>query len=222
MLPGSYEFLYEPHHLIFLGCFACAIAVIAGCFAVALLRTARRLARTGETTAVRKVAGLALPAGRSYYRNHTWTRRRENGSLELGLDDLARRLLGETARLHLPSLESTLVAGEPLLEVEIGARCFSLRSPVSGRVIDRGQRSDGGYLLVIEPSQEGPAREGVPENQLAGFFSRELDRLHALLSPGSAAPALADGGALANDLPGAAPTAPWNRIHDALLAEPQP
>ena len=46
--------------------------------------------------------GFELPLDRLYHRGHTWVRPETDGTLTVGLDDIARRLLGTPEKVELP------------------------------------------------------------------------------------------------------------------------
>ena len=57
--------------------------------------------------------GFDLPLDRLYHRGHTWVRPEPDGTLTVGLDDLARRLVGAPERVELPAAGSRLQVNGP-------------------------------------------------------------------------------------------------------------
>jgi hypothetical protein len=210
MLPGIYDFRLEPFHLVFLGAFATVALVIGSTLVRAVARSARRLATEGAPALPRELYGLSLPEGPEYFRNHTWARRRGDGTMEIGLDDLARRVLGSNG-VSLPAVGDAVGADDAGLGLPGG---LAVRVPVAGRVVAVGGTGDG-WLLRVAPDGAAPAP--VPEDGLAAWIRGEIERLQLMLAPEGALPALADGGALLVDLPAALPEADWVRVRAELL-----
>ena len=48
------------------------------------------------------ILGAPLPQDRLYHRGHTWVRREEDGTYNIGLDDFIRRLIGNPDLIELP------------------------------------------------------------------------------------------------------------------------
>ena len=51
---------------------------------------------------VEKVAGLDVPLNRYYHRGHTWVQANDDGTVTIGLDPLAQRLIGRPDIVELP------------------------------------------------------------------------------------------------------------------------
>jgi hypothetical protein len=214
MLPGVHEFSLEPGHLIFLGVFAAVVTVIGATLVRALRRSARRLATEGAPPLPRELHGISLPEGPAYFRNHTWARRRGDGTFEIGFDDLARRVLGGGIVAGLPVVGERVGADGTLLALSTSGGPLPIRLPVAGRVVAVGGAEDG-WLLRVAPDGAAPAP--VPEDGLAAWIRGEIEKLQLLLTPEGALPSLADGGALLSDLPAALPGADWPRVRAELL-----
>jgi glycine cleavage system H lipoate-binding protein len=212
MLPGMYEFHFEPGHLIFLGAFAVVATVIGVTLVRALARSVRRLATEGAPPLPRELFGLSLPEGPAYFRNHTWARRRGDGTVEVGFDDLARRVLG-AGGVSLPAVGDVVGAEGAGLTLPGG---LAVRVPVAGRVVAVGGAGDG-WLLRVAP-EEASAAAPLPEDGLATWIRGEIEKLQMLLTPEGALPSLADGGTLLGDLPEALPDADWPHVLRELLS----
>jgi hypothetical protein len=84
----------------------------------------RRCAEHARLEALRRQAAPArgperlafdLPLDRLYHRGHTWVRPEPDGTLGVGLDDVARRLVGTPERIEPPAVGSRLEANGPAL-----------------------------------------------------------------------------------------------------------
>ncbi len=81
------------------------------------------------------VAGYQLPEALHYHRGHTWVRALGDGTVLVGIDDFARRLLGRVAALKLPEAGAWLKQGTQGIGVDLGDREARLVSPVEGQVL---------------------------------------------------------------------------------------
>jgi CheY-like chemotaxis protein/glycine cleavage system H lipoate-binding protein len=79
---------------------------------------------------------FAIPGGVFISEGHCWASMFEDGSVRVGIDDFARKLLGTVDSLELPNLGMTVTRGQPLFTATQKNRRIPFLSPVSGRVID--------------------------------------------------------------------------------------
>jgi glycine cleavage system H lipoate-binding protein len=183
-------------------------------------------ARRRRALGLRRVGGLLFRPGVRYAPGHTWLERRRNGeAVEIGLDDLALRLLPSVTAVELPRAGSTIARGEPLAHLHGGGRAVAIPSPVAGTVVGVNAsvlrdpalvKRDGygrGWLVALSPS--GAGWESLPTGDDAEAFLRgEASRLSRFLEQrlGFAA---ADGGELVSPAPWLVGEEGWS----ALVAE---
>lgn len=164
--------------------------------------------------------GLNYPLDRYYHRGHTWVKPLEDGTLALGLDDLGRRIAGRVDCLELPKVGDRLTLNGPAWRMAAGRRRMSLRSPVDGRVVALGG-IEGEWLLQVQPDEATPnLAHLLYGREVSAWLRAELERLQVLVSPATTGPALADGGSLQENLPGAMPKARWDDVADAMFLRP--
>lgn len=171
-----------------LGLLALGAVVYAG---VEGYRWTRRRAMTLE-----RVDGFRLRPDAHYHPGHTWALARPDGSVRVGLDDFARRLLSHVDAVRLPARGSALCAGETALEVNCWGKQARFRSPVTGVVasVNRKVAEDGspvsrdpyggGWLFTVVPADAGfralptglAARRWLAEeaDRLRRFFAADL------------------------------------------------
>ncbi len=163
--------------------------------------------------------GLTCPANRYYHRGHTWVEPQADGTLLVGLDDLAARLIGDSAEAVLPA------PGEP---IESNAAAWRIRtqgsevrflSPVDGEVVETNN-GRGGWFLRLRPTGTVNLRHLLQGSELRAWLQFEIERLQWFLAPPETGPTLADGGDIVDDLPKAQPQANWDSIYGALFLEP--
>ncbi|HET9317582.1 MAG TPA: hypothetical protein VFQ51_18460, partial [Vicinamibacteria bacterium] len=149
-------------------------------------------------------AGLHLPGDRLYHRGHAFVRPEPDGTMTVGLDDLARRLVGEAEVAFRPGPGQRLDDDAPLLRLHAHGREVRVLSPVSGVVI--GTSGQGADVTVrVDPDGPLDARHLLAGDEAAAWAMREVERLQTLLGTRELGPALADGGQLLPDLGAAIP-----------------
>jgi glycine cleavage system H protein len=165
------------------------------------------------------VFGLRLPLDRLYHRGHTFVRPEPDGTVTVGLDDLALRLVGAPERVELPAAGTRLSVNGPALRLESRGNDVRVLSPVDGVVV--GVAGEGaGSRLRVDPA--GPL---VTTHLLCGpevrpWALRELERLHASLAASGPGVALADGGELVPDIGASVPRAQLEGLLGAMFLDP--
>jgi CheY-like chemotaxis protein/glycine cleavage system H lipoate-binding protein len=136
---------------------------------------------------------FAIPGGVFIAKSHCWAAMYEDGSVRVGLDDFANKLIGPIDAVELPNLGMTVRQGQPLFSVIHGKRRISFLSPVSGHVID----VNTGIAKHPEMLQVTPYAENwtcvldadhldteIPTlkigNAAVAFYEEELERLKTL------------------------------------------
>lgn len=70
-----------------------------------------------------------------YHPCHLWVRIGDAGTVRVGIDDLARRLLGQVTRVRLPKPGDSLRRDDPAWTFEAAGGTVMLPSPISGAVM---------------------------------------------------------------------------------------
>lgn len=162
--------------------------------------------------------GVPVPLDRMYHRGHTWVQPQPDGTLIVGLDELAKRLTGKPDEVDLPPVGSRVeVNGTGWKMRRFGAE-VRLLSPLDGEVVAVGGPECDWFLKVKPSSFDLTHLLMGPE--VKRWFVREMERLHVLLGAGELGPTLADGGAMLDDLPAANPRANWDAIWGGMFLEP--
>lgn len=162
--------------------------------------------------------GLDAPWDRLYHRGHTWARIEDDGTMTVGLDDLGRRLVGERASTELPAVGTRLYHNGPAWLVTRRGCTARMLSPVDGVVTAVGGAGDDWVLRLAPPAGGFETRHLLKDAEVDAWMLREVDRLQLALSA-PAAPSLADGGAVMEDLPAAAPEADWDAVWGEMFLE---
>jgi len=169
--------------------------------------------------ATESVFGLTLKSGRMYHRGHTWVEKDADGTLKVGLDEFAQRVLGTPDKVELPEVGTRLEVNGTGWHIRKGEAQIRILSPVDGEVVGTGNDSSG-YYLKVKPIGGLDLRHLLKGSEIRPWLMREIERLQFSLAGKSIGASLADGGELVNDLPGNYPDADWDSVLGEMFLEP--
>ena len=211
-----------------LGLFLAMILAVAAP-AVALALAWRAVAsRRSRALGLRKVAGLTFRPDLSYAPGHTWLHRRKGGALEIGLDDLAQRLLTSVTAVEVPRPGTRVEQGDLLATLHGGGRAVRIPSPISGTVAGVNSavlRDPGlvkrdaygrGWLVALSPADT--EWEAFPREDRAEWFLRRESHRWSRFLEDRLGFAAADGGELVSPAPWLVGEDGWAELTDAFLA----
>jgi len=165
--------------------------------------------------------GFSVPSDRLYHRGHTWVRKEAEGSVVVGLDDLALRVLGDTKELHVPPPSTRVHRNAPVMTVRKGPAKARILCPVEGEIVEnRGAGSD--WLLRIRPaSTAAPSLAHLlTPGEAALWMESEFERLQQILAGGEVGVTMADGGTPVQDLSALVPEKQWDHMLGELFLDP--
>lgn len=117
---------------------------------------------------------MNFPAELRYTASHEWVRTESDGSLTVGITDLAQDSLGELVYVDLPAVGRALNAGESCAVVESTKAASDVYAPVAGEVLAINDALSGAPQTVNEsPYESGwlfklkPAAPGAEKNLLS-------------------------------------------------------
>ena len=178
------------------------------------------------------VAGYRLPEELHYHRGHVWVRPLDRGTVLVGLDDFARRLLGSARGLRLPALGDWLQQGGSGFGVQVDGRAAEFVAPVEGEVVavnpelrqNPGLATDDpygrGWVLKVRAAHLAANLRNLLSGRLARRWmedSREALELRLMALSGSV---LQDGGEPVADFARHLPTEDWKRLVGEFLLTP--
>jgi CheY-like chemotaxis protein/glycine cleavage system H lipoate-binding protein len=81
-----------------------------------------------------KTPEFQIPGGVFISEGHCWANVSEDGTVKVGLDDFAKKIIGKIDTIGLPNLGMVVKKGQSLFTLTQGQRTVSFKSPVSGKV----------------------------------------------------------------------------------------
>ncbi len=200
------------------------------------------VARPARRTDPVDVHGCAIKPERYYHAGHVWIEKID-GHARLGIDDFARRLVGEVLDVALPRSRGAAVrVGDILWQLELEGRKFTrMVAPLSGTIVSVNEDVlsdptlldkdpyDRGWICSVRPSafESETAALRFRESAIPYFrvlqpdpvdewVSGEVDRLHQTLA-GRAGDVLTDGGLPRVGLPAVLTDAEWRAVTRAFF-----
>ena len=145
------------------------------------------LPATGLATAL----GLNYAADRLYHRGHTWVKSGDDGTVVIGLDELAEHLIGDPDIIKMPAVGTEIEVNQTAWRMKKNGNEIQVRAPIEGTIVAVGGPKQGWYLEVrtrLNPRDPATLRHLLRGPEVHGWLSRELERLQLQLrSPNSAA-----------------------------------
>jgi hypothetical protein len=159
--------------------------------------------------------GIGYCNDRFYHRGHTWVGREEDGTLSVGLDELAERMIGIPDSIEMPEKGSEIEVNGTVWRMKKNGNEIQVRAPIDGTIVGIGGPNEGWYLKIrprLDANDPATLRHLLRGAEVHGWLSRELERLQVQLRPPNTAPSLADGGELMHGLMDAIPEADWDTV----------
>jgi glycine cleavage system H protein len=185
---------------------ALAIPLVAIAWVINRVRERRR-----RSLGLHVVRGVTVRPGVLYAPNHVWLARRGEGVLQVGIDDLALRLLPAVTAVEAVRTGTRVKRGEVIATLWGGGRQLAVRAPFDAQIAGVNAavvrnptlvRSDGygkGWLVALEPTDD--KWTSLPADAAAdGWFATEAKRWNDLIER-QLGIAAADGGELISPAP---------------------
>lgn len=155
---------------------------------------------------------------------HAWMKVTQDGDVVIGIDDFSQSVIGTVDAVELPHMLKKVRQGEIGWKVKHGERVVPMRSPVSGRVVEKNEMVQNNPSLInSSPYGDGwlfRVRPSKLSIQLSNLFSghaatqwQDIQRSElARLFSGTPALMFQDGGILLHDLADKCSDREWNEI----------
>jgi len=162
--------------------------------------------------------GLDYSNDRFYHRGHTWVKPEADGTVSIGLDELAHHLIGNPDFVQLPGIGTEIDVNGTAWTMKKNQKEIRVRAPIEGTVVATGGPKESWYLKIrprLDLRNPVTLRHLLRGAEVHGWLSRELERLQLQLRAKGTPPSLADGGVLVPGVMDAMPEADW----DTALAD---
>src|SRR5208337_1522026 len=110
------------------------------------------------------------------HRGHTWVRPESDGTLTVGLDELAHHLIGRPDTVELPAKGSEIESNGIAWRMKKNGHEIRVRAPIDGTVVSTGGAEDEWYLK-LRSRQPLDLGHLLRQAEVSGWLSSELDRL---------------------------------------------
>jgi CheY-like chemotaxis protein/glycine cleavage system H lipoate-binding protein len=138
---------------------------------------------------------LNVPAGIFVSPQHAWARILSNGAVQVGLDDLVRKVFDQVDKVELPALAQQINKGDTLFSIGYGDYSLAIPAPLSGKVIavntEHAEHPEWlaikpfelSWMCRIEPSDLAGELSGLRIGRdSVDWYQQEIDRFHEIAS----------------------------------------
>jgi hypothetical protein len=167
------------------------------------------------STGVAHDLGLQYSDDRFYHRGHTWVKPEADGTVTIGLDEMADHLIGTPDSVQLPEIGSEVELNQTAWRMKKNGREIHVRAPIEGTIVAVGAPSEGWYLKIrprLDLHDPVTLRHLLRGPEVDGWLSGEFERLQLQLRAPNTAPTLADGGVLMPSLMDSMREADWDTV----------
>ena len=77
---------------------------------------------------------FSIPGGVFISEGHSWACVDQDGTVKIGIDDFAKKIIGSIDDVELPNLGMKVEKGQPLFSIKQGRRMLTFNSPITGNV----------------------------------------------------------------------------------------
>jgi len=98
-------------------------------------------------------AVLKNPHGISFDKSHTWAFMEKDGNVRIGIDDFLQHVIGPISRVKLLNIGDKVTKGEKIIVLSNKGKQVSIKSPVSGVIVDHNQSLTSNPSLLNESPQ---------------------------------------------------------------------
>ncbi|MCP4754279.1 MAG: glycine cleavage system protein H [Proteobacteria bacterium] len=175
------------------------------------------------------VKGFVVPEKYYFHNGHAWARIESGGTIRVGLDDFALKVLGDVEALDLPLMGKELKAGEIGWGLKRKKNAADVLSPVDGVILEVNNKVrqhpaianeepyGGGWLFSVKnPDLNGTLKELMTDAASLDWMNAEVGQLESMIEQVSG-PLAADGGMLQADVYGNLPDLGWKNLTQTFL-----
>lgn len=141
-----------------------------------------------------KADEFSIPGGVFISNGHCWASMQQDGTVNVGIDDFARKLIGKIDDFEFPNLGMKIIKGQPLFSVKQGQKTIRFNSPVSGQVkrinsflkneIDALNTTpyDSNWICVIDADNiDNEIKDLKVGNAAVSFYQEDIEHFRTAL-----------------------------------------
>lgn len=87
-----------------------------------------------DTTTARDSVDFFIPGGVFISSGHCWASIKDDGKVNVGVDDFAKKIIGKVSSIEMPNLGMDVKQGQVLFSLKQGTTFIPFNAPVSGRI----------------------------------------------------------------------------------------
>jgi len=144
-------------------------------------------------TAKSKTPEFLIPGGVFISEGHCWANINEDGTVKIGIDDFAKKLIGKIDAIEFPNQGKNVSKGQPLFSIKQGTRSITFHSPVSGKVkeinepVNRDLESfefssyEGNWICEIDAAElDSEIKQLKIGKEAISFYQKDIENLQDL------------------------------------------
>ena len=183
----------------------------------------------GISFEMQDVKGFDVPTDYYFHNGHTWARIESGGTIRIGLDDFALKLLGRADALDLPLMGKELDRDHVGWGLRRRENQANVLSPISGVIVEVNEKvrenpeitnrepyGDGWLFMVRPPDVKKSVKKLMADTDSLNWINGEINKLEGMIEE-VAGPLAADGGYLQNDIYGNLPNLGWKNLTKTFL-----
>ncbi len=166
----------------------------------------KTLAVADSKKRIKLIDWFYLDSSYFYHQGHTWVKPEAGEIVKIGIDDFARKLVGNNAQWKLPEKGQYLYQGSRAWSAEIDGKSLSFLAPISGEIVQVNEKLNNledlrqidpyekGWFMLIRVSKLNAHLKNLLTGKMAyTWMQHTVEKLNQLMSADSAL-VLADGG----------------------------
>ncbi len=178
---------------------------------------------------IQRIKGFGVPMNHYFHDGHSWARIESGGTIRIGMDDFALKLLGRADAFELPLMGYELNPGKASWGLKRRGNTADVLAPMGGVIMEVNQKvreapatanrepyGEGWLFLIHTPDIKASVKPLMSDETTKGWMHNEVERLEHMIEE-VAGPLAADGGYLADDIYGNLPDLGWSRLAKAFL-----
>lgn len=151
-------------------------------------RWLNRSANADQNIESGNIGWFNIAQNRFYHPGHSWVELQDDGTVTIGLDEFANKMLGRFEGANVSAASHKIKQGKRALDIKISGKRIPVLAPVDGDIIELndspGQKSgaNAGWLARIQPTDIGSNLHNLLNGSLARLWMHsEIGKLNEMM-----------------------------------------